>query len=53
MDPGAMIYMPGSKNTGSGIEKYMGGIDRYITWWFHKPNYIFQNKESRLNISPV
>jgi hypothetical protein len=37
MDSGAMIYIPNFIKTGSGIEKFMGGIDIHTAWRSHKP----------------
>jgi hypothetical protein len=50
MGLGAMIYIPSITKIGSAIQQLVGGMHRHIAWRSHKPTFIFQNKESRLNI---
>jgi hypothetical protein len=47
MDSNATIYIPSFIKTGSGIQKFTGGIHRHrdlqTDWRLHKPNFIFPN----------
>jgi hypothetical protein len=42
MGSGAMIYIPGFRRTGSGIQNWCGGYtDTQTKIWSHKPTFIF------------
>jgi hypothetical protein len=48
MGSGAMIYIPSFIKTSSGIHKLIGR-DTQTARRSHKPTFIFQNKEIKLN----
>jgi hypothetical protein len=52
MVSGTMIGIPSFIETGLGIQKLLEGRHRHTdaerAWRLHKPNFLFQNKGSRL-----
>jgi hypothetical protein len=39
MDPGAVLYIPSSIKTGSGIPNLKEGDTQTIAWCWHKPTF--------------